>query len=136
MIEEALTPLSILIVEDQPDTAETLAALLSLYGHKVRIAPCAREAYREVINDPPDVALLDIGLPGMDGWDLAAWLKTVSKPPVLIAITGYGHQDDYQRSVDAGIDLHLVKPVDPALLVELLKGYVRTLVRKKQSGSQ
>lgn len=135
MADEATVPCSILVVEDEADSAESLAAMLRIYGHAVRIASCATDAYHEVLNDPPDVVLLDIGLPGMNGWELAAWLKTVSKPPDLIAITAKGQPDDYQRSTEAGILFHLVKPVDPNILIDLLKRYAKVVPRQNPSDS-
>lgn len=121
MADELLSPLSILIVEDHADSAQTLAEVLSLYGHEVHLASSGIDALREVVSHPPDVVLLDIGLPGMNGWELAGCLKSLPKPPVLIAVTGYAQVEDRRRSEDAGIHLHLAKPVDPAILSGLLK---------------
>jgi CheY-like chemotaxis protein len=73
----------------------------------------------------PDVVLLDIALPGMDGWEVARELKAnpTGRPPLLIAVTGYGRKRDRRQSQAAGIDLHLVKPVDPVQLVGLLRRF-------------
>jgi CheY-like chemotaxis protein len=133
MIDEVLVPLSVLIVEDQADAAQSLAELLFLYGHTVRITACGKDALREVESSSPDVILLDIGLPGMDGWELARQLKSLSRPPVLIAITGYGQQEDHRRSDEAGIHIHLVKPVEPASLIGLLKRVAMTIVSSTPS---
>jgi CheY-like chemotaxis protein len=106
--------LKILVVEDFADCAKTTASLLRHLGHSVRIAgngPAALEACR---GDRPDVVLLDIGLPGMSGYDFAESLRAEfgAATPPLVALTGYGQSSDRQRSADVGIDVHLVKPVD------------------------
>jgi CheY-like chemotaxis protein len=77
----------------------------------------------------PEVVLLDIGLPGMDGWEVARRLKAeaVGKPPFLIAVTGYGREENRQKSAEAGIDLHLVKPANPVVLTGLLKRFRRVV---------
>jgi CheY-like chemotaxis protein len=75
------------------------------------------------------VLLLDIGLPGMSGWELARWVteQPAEKRPLLVAITGYGREEDRRRSEEAGIDLHLVKPVDPDQLLRLLRRFYRVV---------
>src|SRR4051812_818236 len=115
-------PLSVLVVEDLDDTAKSLAELLTLAGHAVRVALSGPEALRAAADATPDVVLLDIGLPGMDGWEVAQRLRgrASGKQPLVVAVTGYGTADDRWRSADAGIDLHLVKPVDPVALTRLL----------------
>jgi CheY-like chemotaxis protein len=116
--------LSVLVVDDYPDAAESLAALLRLYGHRVTVALTAREALAAADRNPPDVALLDIRLPDMDGWQVGRWLRERAsgrgRAPLLVAVTGCGQQEDFRRSAEAGIDLHLVKPVDPVELVQVL----------------
>jgi CheY-like chemotaxis protein len=114
--------LRVLVVEDHPDTAKSTAMLLSLYGHEVDIASDGPTALQAVRTKPPDVVLLDLGLPKMDGWRLAKQLREQSngKTPFLIAVTGYGRQIDQNRSHEAGIDLHLVKPVEPDILQTIL----------------
>ena len=115
--------LRVLVVEDDADSAETLAVLLRLHGHEVDVAPDGPTALRIAAQNPPDVALLDIGLPGgMDGWEVARRLQeqAAGKTPLLIAITGYGQEEHRRRSKQAGIDLHLLKPVDPEELKKLL----------------
>ncbi len=112
----------VLVVDDNQDVADSLALVLRLGGHDVRVAhdgPAALEAahaYR------PEVVLLDIGLPGMTGYEVARRLR--QEPPaglaLLIALTGYGQEEDRRRSSEAGFDVHLTKPVDPADLKELL----------------
>lgn len=115
-------PLSVLVVEDQDDCAQSTAELLSLYGHAVRVATCGPEALRDAARELPDVVLLDIQLPGPSGWEVAARLRERGggRQPLVVAVTGCGSDEDRWRSADAGIDLHLVKPVAPADLVRLL----------------
>ena len=113
--------LRVLVVEDHADTAESVAVLLRLHGHEVDVAPDGPTALRIAAQNPPDVALLDIGLPGMDGFEVARRLQErPGKKPLLVAVTGYGQEEDRRRSEQAGIDLHLLKPVDPEELKQLL----------------
>jgi CheY-like chemotaxis protein len=121
--------LRILVVEDQADTAESLALLLGREGHEVQVAPEGPAAVGAVQIAPPDVLLLDIGLPGMSGWELARWVtgQPAEKRPLLVAVTGYGREEDRRKSEEAGIDRHLVKPVDPDLLLGLLRRFYRVV---------
>jgi CheY-like chemotaxis protein len=114
--------LRVLVVEDHADSAATLAVLLRLHGHEVDVAPDGPTALRIAAQNPPDVALLDIGLPGMDGFEVARRLQeqAAGKMPLLVAVTGYGQEEHRRRSKQAGIDLHLLKPVDPEELKKLL----------------
>ena len=116
-------PLRILVVDDNADSAESMALLLSLSGHETRTAgdgPAALEAFRAF---RPAVVLLDIGLPGMDGYEVARRLRAEAGEAgaTLVAVTGYGEDYDRQRAREAGFDHHLVKPVDPAKLSALLR---------------
>ena len=110
------------MVDDNVDTAESLAMLLKLYGHEVWPVHTGPKALEVALAEWPDVILLDIGLPGMDGYEVARRLREQqgSERVRLIAMTGYGQEADRRRSQDAGFDHHLVKPVDPAKLQELL----------------
>jgi CheY-like chemotaxis protein len=119
------TGLNILIVEDDPDTAATMAWLLRLEGHRVRAALDGPSAFEQMQNDRPDVVLLDIALPGMNGWQIAKHVSEqgASKKPFLIALTGYGRAADRCRSKEAGIHLHLVKPADPEFLFRVLRRF-------------
>jgi two-component system CheB/CheR fusion protein len=119
------TGLRVLVAEDDADTAVSTAALLSLSGHEVDIAADGPFAVEAVVTGHPDVVLLDISLPGLDGYEVAKRVKGqhAERTPLLIAVTGYGSAEDRQRSAAAGIDLHLVKPVDPELLQKLLKRF-------------
>jgi PAS domain S-box-containing protein len=113
--------LDILVVEDNRDAAESLAMLLELHGHRVRTVGDAAAALDAAGERPPDVALVDIGLPGMDGYELARRFRDLQSPlPVLIALTGYGLERDRERATAAGFHAHLVKPVDFEALRRLL----------------
>jgi two-component system, sensor histidine kinase len=111
----------ILIVEDNADAREALRVLLELEGHSVEAAEEGRKAIEIAGAKVPDIALVDIGLPGLDGYGVARELRTLAgRRPVLIALTGYGQPEDRQRALDAGFDDVLVKPVDPTALTTLL----------------
>ena len=113
----------ILVVDDSIDSAETLGELLKIWGHEVRLAhdgPGAVAAARDYL---PEVILLDIGLPGMDGFAVAAQLRQEGiGGRMLVALTGYGEQQDRDRAHQAGFDHHLVKPINPDTLQKLLGG--------------
>ncbi len=117
--------LRVLVVEDHADTAASLAMLLRGDGYDVEVANEGMTALQTADAHPPDVALLDIGLPGMNGYELAEHLqeRNRGKRPLLIATTGYGSDEDRRRSEEAGIDLHLVKPVDPEHLRAVLRRF-------------
>ncbi|MGH8798322.1 MAG: response regulator, partial [Caldimonas sp.] len=118
----------ILIVDDNADAAESLAMVLGLEGHDVRTAGSAEEAIERLDEFVPEVAFLDIGLPKMDGYDLARALRAEPRASNarLVALTGYGRGPDRRRAIDAGFDEHMVKPVDIDSLLgrldELLSG--------------
>jgi len=114
--------LRVLLVEDNVDAAETLSELLELWGHEVRVAHRGEAASDLAVALRPHVAILDIGLPGMDGYAVAAALRAQDglASTRLVALTGYGQEQDRERSLRAGFDLHLTKPVDPERLQELL----------------
>ena len=115
----------VLVVEDNPSAAQSLVQLLHCAGHEAEVAADAPEAVALAEAHPPDVVLLDIGLPGMDGWQLARRLRRLDspKPALLVALTGHGDEDDLRRSQKAGIDLHLTKPADAAQLEALLSRF-------------
>ena len=114
----APAPRRILVVEDNRDAAESMLMLLSGFGHEVSLVNDGREAVDAALAFRPDVILLDIGLPGIDGFSLAKTLRTLPETSAarLIAVSGYGQDRDRVRSAEAGFDLHLVKPVDPSKL--------------------
>jgi PAS domain S-box-containing protein len=121
---EAAQPghLRILVVDDNVDAAESIAMLLSLDGHEVRSVHDAHGALEAASAFRPDVVLLDIGLPGMDGYEVARRLRSKNEVQGmrLVAVTGYGQQEDRDRTRDAGFDQHLVKPVEPDALNAVL----------------
>jgi DNA-binding response OmpR family regulator len=121
--------LRILVVDDDEATARSLAWLLRLYGYEVQTAPDGRTALQAAQARPPDVVLLDLGLPGMDGYEVAKRLREQADQarPFLIALSGYGQRSDRLRSRQAGIDLHLVKPVEPERLCRLLARFQAVL---------
>ena len=111
----------ILIVEDDADTAETMARLLKLVGHKVRIAFNGLDAIEMARHESPKLVLLDIGLPGLDGYQVAARLRQeLSESITVIAITGYGQEEHRRRALAAGVDHYFLKPVDHETLFDLL----------------
>ncbi len=113
---------SVLVVEDNVDAASALSRLLRLLGHKVWTVHDGLAAIEAARQNRPDYILLDIGLPGMDGYQVAERLRR-QRPefrPTIIALTGYGQEDDRRRSREAGFDHHLVKPIDHATLLGLL----------------
>jgi CheY-like chemotaxis protein len=112
----------ILVVDDNVDAASSLAELLRLLGHSVRVAHSGAAALDAARVSEPEIALVDIGLPDMDGYEVARRLRERDHgaPLVLVAVTGYGLPADHARSADAGFDRHLVKPVDLAALGALL----------------
>ena len=116
--------LRILVTDDVADSAESLAMLLRLWGHEARVALTGQEALDSVAHEPADVVLLDIDLPDMQGYDVARRLRAAPDGGVLklVAMTGFGQQEDRRRSAEAGFDEHLVKPVDPSVLKVLLSG--------------
>jgi two-component system CheB/CheR fusion protein len=114
--------LRILLVEDDDAVAGTTALWLRLQGHEVRSARNGRSALAQVGEFGPQVVLLDIGLPDMDGYEVARRLRArpEGRDLVLVAVTGYGHEEARERSRAAGFDHHLVKPVEPDTLNGLL----------------
>jgi len=118
----------VLIVDDNRDSAEMLSDALSALGYATRVAFDAPTALQAVHESIPDVALLDIGLPVMSGYELARRLReTPSYAPIkLIAVTGYGQDKDHLSSASAGFDAHLVKPVDLEQLAQLVAKFVKS----------
>ena len=112
----------ILVVDDNLDTARGMARLLNLLGHDVKAAHDGSEAIDVARAHGPEFVLLDIGLPGMDGYEVAAQLRQdgCCRGAVFIAISGYGQDEDRRRSKEAGFDYHLVKPIDHDALLTLL----------------
>ena len=108
-------PHRVLVVDDNEDAAFLFAEALRKLGHKVDVANDGPSALAVARANPPEIAFLDIGLPVMDGYELGRRLRELgAKPPHLVAVTGYGHTSDRERSREAGFDMHLVKPIELA----------------------
>ncbi|MGZ9005974.1 MAG: hybrid sensor histidine kinase/response regulator, partial [Burkholderiales bacterium] len=124
--------LRILVVDDNQDSASSMTLLLELQGHAVQVANAGQAALNIASEQKPDVILLDIGMPGMNGYEVARRLR--SQPDfadtLLVAITGYGHATDVQQTKSAGFDHHLVKPIDYDKLQSLLASRSDALARK------
>ncbi len=113
----AVAPCHILVVEDDPDALQTLRIMLEFDGHRVDVAADGDRAIAVALVGRPQVVLIDIGLPGIDGYEVAERLRTALGPEVLlVALTGYGRHEDQLRALAAGCDAHLLKPVDRELL--------------------
>jgi CheY-like chemotaxis protein len=110
------------VVDDTGDAAWVLGNILESHGHEVRSAHAGDEALAAFDEFDPDIVLLDIGMPGMDGLEVARRLRGRSRTPrpLLVALTGWGKSEDRQRSQEAGFDAHLVKPVDEAQILDLI----------------
>jgi CheY-like chemotaxis protein len=112
----------VLVVEDSPDVREVLQEYLEELGHEVSIAANGIEGVSKVLELRPDVALVDVGLPGFDGYEVARRVRTdpAGANVFMVALTGYGGPEAEATAQRAGFDLHLTKPVDPARLSEIL----------------
>jgi signal transduction histidine kinase len=120
--QQADSLLRVLIVDDNRDAADSLAMLLQFEGQQTRCAYSGESALQEVAAFDPQLVLLDIGLPGLDGYEVARRLKAAAPKLRVIALSGYGQVEDRQRSAAAGFDAHLVKPVDLDALKRALSG--------------
>jgi CheY-like chemotaxis protein len=114
----------VMVADDNQDAADTLAMILELAGHEVRVAHDGRTAFAVAADFRPEFALLDLGMPTLSGYELATALRaeTWGRDMQLIALTGWGQDADRQSAAAAGFDRHLTKPVDPSVIEELLKG--------------
>jgi CheY-like chemotaxis protein len=114
--------LRVLVVEDHRDAAEMLRDILELNGYEVQVALTGPDGVRVAREYRPDVILCDLGLPGMDGYEVATALRTLpgGAGQRLVAVTGYGQDEDRRRAREAGFQYHLVKPIDPEELREVL----------------
>jgi CheY-like chemotaxis protein len=111
----------VLVADDNKDAADSLHRILGLYGYAVRVAYDGPTALEMGSSFGPQVAVLDIGMPGVDGYEVAqAMRERHGKNITLVALTGWGQENDRKRSTEAGFDYHLTKPVDPSLLNDLL----------------
>ena len=112
----------ILVVDDLKDSADSLSLMLEADGHEVRTAYDGAEAVKAALEFQAEVILLDIGMPNLNGYDAARMIRQQQgdRDVTLIAITGWGHEENRRRTKEAGVDLHLVKPVEPAVLRQAL----------------
>ncbi len=117
-------PLRVLVVDDNEDLARALARLLELSGHQVRVAYDGPSGFDQAREWLPDFILLDVGLPGMDGFQVASLLRQNedTRHAVIIAISGYGLEEDRLGSQQAGFDHYLIKPIDTDELAKILRG--------------
>jgi CheY-like chemotaxis protein len=124
-----MNDLRILIVEDVKDSADTMAILLAHWGYQATIVQDGERALEVASALLPDVVFLDIGLPGMSGYEVARRLRSLPTltDVLLVAITGHGRQVDIQRCKEAGIDFHFLKPVEPDVLKRILERDEATL---------
>ncbi|GEM_PF-296107 len=122
------TSLRVLVVDDNIDSADSLAALLELAGHETQVTNDGLEAIRAAAAFKPDLILLDIGLPKLNGYEVARWIRQQpwGQSVTLVALTGWGQDSDRQKSKDVGFDSHLVKPVDYSTLEKLVAGFARS----------
>ena len=115
-------PRRVLVIEDNPDSRYALRALLEVWGHQVEVAEDGPRGFEMALAGRPNVVVVDIALPGLDGYHVAQGLRTAlgADGVFLVALTGHAQPDDRRRALEAGFDLHLVKPVDPRVLSEAL----------------
>jgi signal transduction histidine kinase len=121
-VPSRIEPKRLLVVDDNEDAATSLAELLRLDGHEALAVYSARAALAAVADFKPDVMLLDIGLPEMDGYEVARRVRAAGSRVRLVALTGYGQTEDMQRTFAAGFDAHFVKPLDLLALEQLVAG--------------
>ena len=118
------TPRRVLIVEDNADSREMLRVALEIAGHQVFVAEDGPRGIEEASTVRPDAVLLDLGLPGVDSYEVARRLRYApgGQDMLIVALSGYGRQEDKERSRESGFDFHLVKPVDPSAVERILAG--------------
>lgn len=114
----------ILVVDDNPDVASSFKVFLETMGYRVRALNSGAEVLKAVREFHPEVVFLDIAMPDMDGYQVAAAIRAagLERPPVLVALTGYGQDSDRKKALKAGFDHHLLKPQDPSEIESLLAG--------------
>jgi CheY-like chemotaxis protein len=130
--------LRILVIDDNKPLADIFALALRACGHEVRVAYDGPSALQAAVMQPPDVVITDLVLPGMDGYELAKRIReqfAAQKRPVLIALTGYGDESDRRRSKAEGFHFHFMKPVEPALLEDVLEGLAGETLSSEQHRS-
>ncbi len=119
-----MQPLRVLVIDDNVDAADSLAMLLDLLGHTTQTIFSSVEAERAVAQFQPDVVMCDIGMPKVNGYQVARQLRNLyGNEMLLIALTGLGSDQDKRKSLDAGYNYHLVKPVDVEVVLTILKQF-------------
>jgi CheY-like chemotaxis protein len=133
-VRDALTPVGfrpmrVLVVDDHPDAADSLAAVVEMLGCPVWACHSGRAALTAAGGFNPEVCLIDLKMPEMDGFELAARLKTraAGRPPVVVATTALAYEESRERTKQAGFHLHLKKPIEPAILIAALAELSKTL---------
>jgi CheY-like chemotaxis protein len=123
-LKDSATRHRVLVVDDNVDAAVSLGMLLKLAGQDVRVAYDGPTALRQATDFRPELILLDIGMPVMDGYDVCRRLRRQPglELTTVVALTGWGQDEDRRRSHEAGFDRHIVKPVEPSVLQRLLEG--------------
>jgi len=111
----------VLVADDNRDSADSLEVLLSILGHEVTVAYDGPSALKAAAACAPDVVLLDIGLPQIDGYEVAKRIRERGVDTLLVAVTGWAHAEDKRKAFEAGFDVHLTKPIDVAALEKLLE---------------
>lgn len=117
------SPLRILVVEDDPESLQMMGALLSVWGHETRLVPAGPPALEEVSRDMPDIVLLDLGLPGMDGFEVARAIRRMPNggdTVFISAVTAYRGEEHERKAQESGFNRYITKPVDIDVLRNLL----------------
>jgi CheY-like chemotaxis protein len=127
--QESSLPLDIVVVEDNDDIADGLKDWLEVLGHRVTVARDGKSGLDFISRGRPQLVLCDLGLPELDGIEVCRLVRALpaDAQPVMVALTGWGREDDLRRTKEAGFDHHLVKPVSPEKLHAVLRGTHRTL---------
>ncbi|AKJ27850.1 ATP-binding protein [Caldimonas brevitalea] len=131
-------PLRVLVADDNADFASSLGSMLQSLGHRVSVVHDGRAALHAALSDPPDVCFFDIGMPGLNGYDLAARLRAheATRTLVLVAVTGWGQESDREQARRAGFDHHLVKPIELAQVVPVLEAARQSAPRLARSQAE
>jgi CheY-like chemotaxis protein len=125
MVRPTAAPRRVLVIEDNDDARESLQMLLSIDGHDVLTAADGESGLNLAVASVPDIAFIDVGLPGLDGYEVARRLRARADGERihLVAVTGYGQAEDRRRAAAAGFEIHLVKPVDPDRLTATIASF-------------
>ena len=129
-------PLRVLIVEDNPDGREMLRIFLEMLGYEVLVADDGLEGVEKAVREQPDAAVIDIGLPRLNGYEVAQRIRASLGPRIfLITQTSHGRPEDRRRALASGFDVHLTKPVEPMELSRLLKDVASRLPAEEPEGA-